>query len=68
MEKNNVKMGNQGSRLLSYSGNAMSSMVSRGRKRKCIEESDMEYDSSFIEKTMQTPKRLKKIFYFLNEM
>ncbi|XP_014233447.1 protein germ cell-less isoform X1 [Trichogramma pretiosum] len=52
-------MGNYGSRLLSASNDAVNSVYGRGRKRKCIEEDDPEDECSFIERTMQTPKRRK---------
>lgn len=54
-------MGSYASRILSVSNNAVNS-VCRGRKRKCIEEDDLESESSFIEKTMQTPKRYACIY------
>ena len=49
-------MGNYASRMLSASNSAVNT-VYRGRKRKCIEENDLESESKFIDKTMQTPKR-----------
>ncbi|XP_011499469.1 PREDICTED: protein germ cell-less [Ceratosolen solmsi marchali] len=51
-------MGSYVSRVLTASNSAVNS-VYRGRKRKCIEEDDLESESRFIDKTMQTPKRRK---------
>lgn len=51
-------MGGYASRIASVSNIAVNS-VYRTRKRKCIEEDDLDPESEFIDRTLQTPKKRK---------
>lgn len=44
------------SKIASMSNNAVHS-VYRGRKRKCIEEDELDSESDYIDRTLQTPKK-----------
>ncbi|XP_043480223.1 protein germ cell-less [Leptopilina heterotoma] len=52
-------MGGYASRFIFNMSNIAVNSVYRGRKRKCIEEDELNSESDFIDRTMQTPKRRK---------